>query len=146
MWMMAVPVLSVKELSMKTSSVNFERDTPIILERTWRVGNVRHVVKFCFLRLDMSIIGNLIRDNSCKLQEQTMCLVQSVTKSVSQLLVLRDIWWCIRIKFYHLIHLIQREGRHICHICIKLCRSAAGLMSYLRADERKGSGGGVVGL
>ena len=40
-----------------------------------------------------------------------MCLVQYVTKSVSQLLVLRDIWWCISIKFYHLIHLIQREGR-----------------------------------
>ena len=82
----------LKELSMKTSSVNFEMDTPVILERTWRVGNVRLVVGFCFLRLDMSIIGNLIRDNSCTLKEQTMCLLQSVTKSVSQLLVLRDIW------------------------------------------------------
>ena len=34
----------------------------------------------------------------------------------------------------------------LCHICIKLCGSAAGLMSHLRAHERKGSGGGVIGL
>ena len=34
----------------------------------------------------------------------------------------------------------------LCHICIKLCGSGAGLMSHLRAHERKGSGGGVIGL
>ena len=34
----------------------------------------------------------------------------------------------------------------LCHICFKLCGSAAGLMSDLRAHARKGSGGGVMGL
>ena len=34
----------------------------------------------------------------------------------------------------------------LCHICINLCGSASGLMSPLRAHERKGSGGGVIGL
>ena len=34
----------------------------------------------------------------------------------------------------------------LCHIYIKLCGSAAGLMSYLSAHERKGSGEGIIGL
>ena len=41
---------------------------------------------------------------------------------------------------------ITRRMSFLCHICIKLCGSAAGLMTHLRAHERKGSGGGVIGL
>ena len=91
--------------------INFERDTSVILEITWRVGNVKRG------RILLSKAGYASHRKS----HQGQFMQTPGTNNVS------------------------------CAICNKVCNtkscgSAAGLMSHLRAHERKGSGGGVIGL
>ena len=60
-----------------------------MLVKTWMDVDVKHMVGFCTLRLDMSIIGSLMGDNTCikvSLQEKTMLLEQFQIKFVSRFL------------------------------------------------------------
>ena len=137
----------MNSLSMRTSNINLMRNTCNVGE-TLMTGDVKHVVRFYSQRLSMPIIEDFMKDNPCiqvSLKEQTMWLAQNVTKFISRFLVSNDIQWCTSIKFYQLIQSIYRGGRFCC-VCIRLCESAAGVMSHLRGHQRRNINGSSLRL